>query len=58
MAVEACQALKQGKTIPSRIVAPIKLITPDNVSQALGSFPKPFFTYADPIAPLLKNTSK
>jgi ABC-type sugar transport system substrate-binding protein len=55
MAVEACQALKLGKTIPNRIVAPIKLITPDNVGQALTSFPKPFFTYADPIAPLLKS---
>src|SRR5882757_5702589 len=50
MAVEACQALKQGKTIPSRVVAPIKLITSDNVGKALESFPKPFFTYADPIA--------
>lgn len=54
MAVEACQALKLGKQIPNRIVAPIKLITPDNVKQALGSFPKPFFTYSDPIAALLK----
>lgn len=50
MAVEACQVLKQGKQIPARVVAPIKLITPDNVAQALTSFPKPFFTYADPIA--------
>ena len=50
MAVEACQVLKQGKQIPARVVAPIKLITPDNVGQALTSFPKPFFTYADPIA--------
>jgi ribose transport system substrate-binding protein len=55
MAVEACQALKLGKQIPSRIVAPIKLITKDNVGQALASFPKPFFTYSDPIASLLKS---
>lgn len=58
MAVEACQALKEGKQIPSRIVAPIKLITPDNVNQALKSFPKPFFTYNDPIAPLLTSAGK
>ena len=58
MAVEACQALKESKQIPSRIVAPIKLITPDNVNQALKSFPKPFFTYNDPIAPLLTSAGK
>ncbi len=54
LVVEACQALKEGKKIPTRIVAPIKLITKDNVQRAQASFPSPFFRFADPVKPLLK----
>lgn len=53
MAVEACQALKQGKQIPSRVVSPIQLITAQNVGEALTAFPKPFFHFDDPLAALL-----
>lgn len=56
MAVEACQALKQGKPIPTRVVSPIQLITSQNVGQALSSFPKPFFHFDDPLAALLSQT--
>lgn len=48
MAVQACVALSEGKTIPTHITAPIKLITPENASQALKSFPRPFFSFTDP----------
>lgn len=48
MAVQACAALSEGKTIPAHITAPIKLITPQNAQQALKSFPRPFFSFNDP----------
>ena len=48
MAVQACQALAEGKTIPKHITSPIELITPQNAAQAIKSFPVPFFSYNDP----------
>lgn len=48
MAVQACQALARGKSIPAHIDSPIKLITPENADQAAKSFPRPFFSFADP----------
>lgn len=54
MAVQACMALAQGKTIPERVVAPIKLIDTSNVAKAQASFPKPFVPFDNPLAALLK----
>lgn len=48
MAVQACQMLAAGKTIPTSVVSPIKLIDKDNVAQAIAASPKPFFQFADP----------
>ncbi len=48
MAVQACQAIAQGKKIPTKIESPIKLITPANADQVLAKFPQPFFSFDDP----------
>lgn len=48
MAVQACVALSEGKSIPAHITSPIMLITPKNAAQALKSFPRPFFSFNDP----------
>jgi ribose transport system substrate-binding protein len=53
LAVSACLAMAEHKKVPARVVAPIKLITSDNVKRAVSAFPKPFFTYSDPITPLV-----
>lgn len=49
---EACQALARGKQIPERVVSPIHLITKDTAQQAISNFPRPFFTFDDPLAAL------
>jgi ABC-type sugar transport system substrate-binding protein len=48
MAVQACQQLAAGKSIPKHITSPIKLITPANAKKALKHFPRPFFKFKDP----------
>ena len=48
MAVQACQRLAQGKTIPAHITSPIELITKGNAAKAIAQFPKPFFQFQDP----------
>ncbi|WP_037570478.1 sugar ABC transporter substrate-binding protein [Phaeacidiphilus oryzae] len=53
LAVSACLALAEHKTVPARVVSPIKLITSQNVQQARSAFPKPYFAYSDPITPLV-----
>ncbi len=50
MAVEACNALASGKTIPAKVTSPIELITKDNAAQAIKNFPRPFFSFSDPFA--------
>ncbi len=49
LAVQACVKLAAGKSIPSRVVAPIKLIDKSNAAKALASFPEPFEPYKNPI---------
>ncbi|WP_375489691.1 substrate-binding domain-containing protein [uncultured Jatrophihabitans sp.] len=49
LAVQACIKLAQGKSIPARVVAPIKLIDKSNVAQSIKSFPEPFVPYHNPI---------
>lgn len=53
MAVQACQALALGKTLPAKVESPIKLIEPGNVDEALKAFPRPFFTFDDPFAAMV-----
>lgn len=48
MAVQACIAKVAGKSIPSRVVAPIAYIDSANVAKAISSFPKPFGPFDDP----------
>ncbi|WP_376796344.1 substrate-binding domain-containing protein [Thermogemmatispora sp.] len=54
MGVEACKAALAGKTLPTKVTAPVLVVTSDNVAQALASFPKPFSSYVDPFKSLLK----
>jgi ABC-type sugar transport system substrate-binding protein len=54
MGVEACKAALAGKTLPTKVTAPVLVVTSDNVAQALASFPKPFSSYSDPFQSLLK----
>ncbi len=48
MAVQACQQLAEGKSIPGHITSPIELITPQNAAEAIKDFPRPFFPFKDP----------
>jgi len=50
MAVQACQQLANGKTIPKMVTSPIELITKQNAAQAIKNFPRPFFRFDDPFA--------
>lgn len=53
MGIEACKAAMAGKTLPTNVTAPVLVVTKDNATQALASFPKPFSSYADPFASLI-----
>ncbi|MHB1302802.1 MAG: sugar ABC transporter substrate-binding protein [Acidiphilium sp.] len=48
MAVQACQQIAEGKSVPAHITSPIELITPQNAGKALKAFPRPFFAFHDP----------
>jgi len=48
MAVQACIAKVAGKSIPSRVVAPIAYIDSANVAKAISNFPRPFGPFDDP----------
>ena len=54
MAVEACIAAARGKKLPSRVNAPIVLVTKKNVRGVTATFPKPPGPYVDPFARLLR----
>lgn len=51
LAVQACIKAVAKKAVPTRVVAPIKLIDKSNVDKALRSFPQPFEPFANPLAP-------
>jgi ribose transport system substrate-binding protein len=53
MAVEACVAAARGARLPPRVVAPMALLTRDNVARAIRAFPRPVARYADPLRALL-----
>ncbi|HTZ04868.1 MAG TPA: substrate-binding domain-containing protein, partial [Gaiellaceae bacterium] len=54
MAVEACLAAARGDVLPSRVDAPVAVVTRANVARASTLFPRPFRTYSDPFARLLR----
>jgi ribose transport system substrate-binding protein len=54
MAIEACTAATRGAKLPTRVDAPIALLTRGNVARAIAAFPKPFIAYSDPFRLLLR----
>ena len=54
MAVEACVAAARGARLPTRVDAPIALLTRENAGRALAAFPRPFRPYSDPFRRLLR----
>lgn len=54
MGVNACRAAMAGEDIPDDVTAPIALVTPDNVDDAIAAAPAPFEEYDDPFASLAK----
>lgn len=53
MGVEACKAAVAGKKLPANVTAPVLVVTKDNASKALASFPRPFASYPDPFTSLI-----
>jgi ABC-type sugar transport system substrate-binding protein len=54
MAVEACVAAARGARLPTRVDAPIALLTSANADRAVAAFPRPFEPYADPFRRLVR----
>jgi ABC-type sugar transport system substrate-binding protein len=54
MAVEACAAAARGMRLPSRVDAPVALLTSGNVARAIAAFPRPYQRYSDPFSRLLR----
>jgi ribose transport system substrate-binding protein len=52
MAIEACAAAAGGARLPTRVDAPIALLTKDNVARAITAFPLPVQRYSDPFTRL------
>jgi ABC-type sugar transport system substrate-binding protein len=53
MAIEACIAAARGAKLPTRVDAPIAVVTRSNVARASAAFPRPFQAYTDPFARIL-----
>jgi len=53
MAVEACTAAARGARLPTRVDAPIALLTRDNVARAVAAFPTPIQRSSDAFSRLL-----
>jgi ABC-type sugar transport system substrate-binding protein len=53
LGMEACKAAMAGKKLPANVTAPVLVVTKDNASKALASFPKPFSSYPDPFASMI-----
>jgi ABC-type sugar transport system substrate-binding protein len=49
LSVEACLAAVRGKRVPSRLDAPIALVTRDNVARAQAHFPEPAEPFKSPL---------
>jgi ribose transport system substrate-binding protein len=54
MAVEACVAVTRGSKLPTRVDAPIAVVTKANARRAIATFPHPFRPYSDPFKRILK----
>jgi ribose transport system substrate-binding protein len=54
MAVEACVAAARGSKLPTRVDAPIAIVTKANAGRAIATFPHPFRPYSDPFKRILK----
>jgi hypothetical protein len=52
MAIDACQALADGKTVPAVVESPIQMIKKEEAAQAIAAFPKPYFDYENPLRAL------
>jgi ABC-type sugar transport system substrate-binding protein len=53
LGVEACLAAIRGKSVPANIVAPVQVVTRDNVDRAQAQFPRPVEPFHDLVADLL-----
>jgi ABC-type sugar transport system substrate-binding protein len=53
LGVEACLAAIRGKVVPANIVAPVQVVTPENVARAQAKFPRPVEPFDDVVAALL-----
>jgi ABC-type sugar transport system substrate-binding protein len=54
LGVDACRALNSGAEIPTKVDAPIALVSSDNADAALASYPQPFEAYDNPFTALIK----
>jgi ABC-type sugar transport system substrate-binding protein len=54
LGVEACLAAASGKSLPTRVDAPIQVVTRRNVVQAQAKFPQPVEPFKSPFASLLR----
>jgi ABC-type sugar transport system substrate-binding protein len=54
MAIEACVAAARGSKLPTRVDAPVAIVTKGNARRAIASFPRPFRPYSDPFKRILK----
>ena len=54
MAVEACVAAARGARLPANVDSPVALVNKSNVARATASFPRPFRSYSDPFASILR----
>ncbi len=54
MAVEACVAAVRGARLPANVDSPVALVSKSNVARATASFPRPFRSYSDPFASILR----
>jgi ribose transport system substrate-binding protein len=52
MAIDACQALANGKSVPAVVESPIQMIKKADAAKAIASFPKPYFDYDNPLRAL------
>jgi ABC-type sugar transport system substrate-binding protein len=53
LGVEACLATIRGKPVPANIVAPVQVVTPENVARAQARSPQPVEPFDDVVAELL-----
>jgi hypothetical protein len=53
LGIEACVAAAHGKTLPSRVDAPLQVVTKRNVARVQQSFPNPPAHFNDPLSALL-----